>query len=157
LKDKNPDQLRAAIEPPNASEEPKLQVIIESFGRVVETARSIAIPEVVGINALFEVNRKIATQKPAMPFSSDIGDDTLKKYHGFWEQLLYYTYRMQEDERFEADKLGYQLTRIQQDAFKALVAAADEMTDRMEEVGRAGSQERLASLERPASLERSAS
>ena len=46
---------------------------------------------------------------------------------------------MQEDKRFEADKLGYQLTRIQQDAFKALVAAVDEMTDRMEEVGRAGS------------------
>jgi hypothetical protein len=37
LKDKNPDQLRAAIEPPDASEEPELQVIIESFSRVVET------------------------------------------------------------------------------------------------------------------------
>jgi hypothetical protein len=61
LKDKNPNQLRVAIEPPNASEEPKLQVIIKSFGRVVETTQSIAIPEVVGINTLFEVNRKIAT------------------------------------------------------------------------------------------------
>ena len=38
LKDKNPDQLRVAIEPPDASEEPELQVIIESFSRVVETA-----------------------------------------------------------------------------------------------------------------------
>jgi hypothetical protein len=64
---------------------------------------------------------------------------------------------MQEDKRFEADKLGYQLTRTQQDAFKALVAAADEMMDRMEEVGRAGSQESLASPERSASLERLAS
>ena len=61
MKEKNPDQLRAAIEPPDASKEAELQVIIESFGRVVETAQSIAIPEVVGINALFEVNRKIAT------------------------------------------------------------------------------------------------
>jgi len=61
LKEKNPDRLRAAVEPPNASEEPELQVIIESFGRIVSTAQSIAVPEVVGINALFEVNRKIAT------------------------------------------------------------------------------------------------
>jgi hypothetical protein len=83
LKDKNPERLRAAIEPPNASEEPELQVIIESFGRIVSTAQSITVPKVVGINALFEVNRKIATQKPAMPFSSFMGEDTLKKYCGF--------------------------------------------------------------------------
>jgi len=38
LKEKNPDQLRAAIEPPDASEEPELQAIIESFGWVVSTA-----------------------------------------------------------------------------------------------------------------------
>ena len=48
---------------------------------------------------------------------------------------------MQEDERFEADKPGYRLTRTQQDAFKALVAAADEMTDRMEEAGKVESRE----------------
>ena len=107
LKDKNPKRLRAAIEPPDASKEPKLQAIIESFGQVVNTAQRIAVPEVVGINALFEVNRKIMTTKPAMPFSSFIGEDTLKKYRGFWEQLLCYMYRMQEDEQFEADKPGY--------------------------------------------------
>ena len=50
-------------------------------------------------------------------------------------------YRMQEDEQFKADKLGYQLTRVQQDAFNALVATVDEMTDRIEEAGRAESQE----------------
>ena len=132
LKEKNPDRLRAAVEPPNASEEPELQVIIKSFGRIVSIAQSIAVPEVVGINALFEVNRKIATQKPAMPFSSYMGEDTLKKYRGFWEQLLCYLYRMQEDEAFEADKPGYQLTSAQKDAFKALVRAADNRTDKTE-------------------------
>jgi hypothetical protein len=60
-----------------------LQAIIESFGRIVSTAQSITVPKVVGINALFEVNRKIATQKPAMPFSSLMGEDRLKKYRGF--------------------------------------------------------------------------
>ena len=40
---------------------------------------------------------------------------------------------MQEDEAFETDRPGYQLTRPQQDAFKALVAAADEMTDQVDE------------------------
>jgi len=133
LKEKDPERLRAAIEPPNASEEPELQVIIKSFGRIVSTAQSIAVPEVVGINALFEVNRKIATQKPAMPFSSYMGEDTLKKYRGFWEQLLCYMYQMQEDEQFEEARPGYQLTQAQQDAFNALVVAVDEMTDQAED------------------------
>jgi hypothetical protein len=133
LKDKNPERLRAAIEPPNPNEEPELQAIIESFGWVVSTAQCIAVLETVGINALFEVNRKVMTQKPAMPFSSAIGEDTLKKYRGFWEQLLCYMYRMQEDEQFEADRPGYQLTRAQQNAFNALVVAVDEMTDQVED------------------------
>jgi hypothetical protein len=141
LKEKDPERLRAAIEPPNASEEPKLQVIIESFGRIVSIAQSIAVPETVGINALFEVNRKIATQKPAMQFSSLMGEDTLKKYRGFWEQLLCYIYRMQEDKQFKEVRSSYQLTRPQQDASKALVRAADDITDRMEDAGRPGSRE----------------
>jgi len=82
LKEKDPKRLREAIKPPDASKEPELQAIIKSFSRTVSTAQSIAVPETVGINALFEVNRKIATQKPSMPFSSFIGEDTLKKYRG---------------------------------------------------------------------------
>jgi hypothetical protein len=133
LKEKNPDRLRAAIEPPDPNEEPELQVIIESFSRVVSTAQRITVPETVGISALFEVNRKTTTQKPAMPFSSSMGEDTLKKYRGFWEQLLCYMYRMQEDEQFQEARPSYQLTRPQQNAWNALVRAADDITDRMEE------------------------
>ena len=133
LKDKNPERLRAAVEPPDPNEEPELQAIIESFGRVVSTAQCIAVPETVGINALFEVNRKVMTQKPAMPFSSAMGEDTLKKYRGFWEQLLCYIYHMQEDEQFEADRPSYQLTKAQQNAFNALVVAVDEMIDQVED------------------------
>src|SRR5277367_4736424 len=103
MKEKNPKRLRAAIEPTDASKEPKLQAIIKSFGRVVDKAQHIAVLEVVGINALFKVNRKVITQKPAMPFNSAMGEDTLKKYYRFWEQLLCYIYRMQEDEQFEVD------------------------------------------------------
>jgi hypothetical protein len=61
LKEKNLDQLQAAVKPPNTSEEPELQVIIKSFGQVVDKAQHIAVPEVVGINTLFKVNRKITT------------------------------------------------------------------------------------------------
>jgi hypothetical protein len=60
-----------------------------------------------------------------MPFSSSIGEDTLKKYREFWEQLLCYMYRMQEDKQFEEVRPSYRLTRPQQDAFKALVAAVE--------------------------------
>lgn len=79
-KEKYLERLRKATEPANAIEEPELQAAIESFGQVVNTALRIAVPTMVGIDALFEVNRKIATQKPAMPFSSFMDDDTLKKY-----------------------------------------------------------------------------
>ena len=136
LKEKDPKRLREAIEPPDGSEEPELQAIIESFGRIVSTAQCIAVLETIGINALFEVNRKIATQKPAMPFSSFMGEDTLKKYRGFWEQLLCYMYRMQEDEQFKEARPSYRLTHRQEDAFNALVRASDDITDKMEEAGR---------------------
>jgi hypothetical protein len=98
LKGKDPERLRATIEPPDATQEPELKVIIESFGRVVGTAQRIAVQETVGINALFEINKNCATRKPAMPFSSFMGNDTLTKYRRYWEQLLCYIYRMQEDE-----------------------------------------------------------
>lgn len=129
LKEKDPDRLRAAVEPADAKEEPELHVIIESFRRVVDAAQRNTVRETVGINALFEINRKCVTKKPSMPFSSFMGDDTLTKYRGYWEQLLCYVYRMQEEEEFEEVRPGYQLSRVQQDAFQTLVAAADEMTD----------------------------
>ena len=50
---------------------------------MVDKAQYIATLEVVGINALFKVNRKVITQKLAMLFSSAIGKDTLKKYYRF--------------------------------------------------------------------------
>jgi hypothetical protein len=130
LKGKDLDRLRAAVEPPDAAQEPELKVIIESFSRVVGAARRVAVRETVGINALFEINKKCASKKPAMPFSSFIGEDTLKKYRGFWEQLLCYMCRIEEEEEFEEVRPGYRLTQAQQDAFDQLVGAVDEMTDR---------------------------
>jgi hypothetical protein len=45
-------------------------------------------------------------------------------------------YCMQEDEQFKEARLSYQLTQAQEDAFNALVRAADDITDEMEEAGR---------------------
>jgi len=61
LKEKDPKRLREAIKPPDASKEPELQAIIKSFSRTVSIAQGITVLETVGINALFKVNRKIAT------------------------------------------------------------------------------------------------
>jgi hypothetical protein len=61
---------------------------------------------------------------------------------------------MQEDEQFEEVRLGYQLTRLQQDAFDALVRAVDDMTDRMEEARSVESQERPGSQEKDLALKR---
>ena len=70
LKDKDLERLRAAVEPADKIQEPELHVIIESFGRVVETAQRIAVRETVGINALFEINCKCATILNAVEISS---------------------------------------------------------------------------------------
>ena len=74
-----------------------------------------------------------------MPFSSFIGKDTLKKYCGVWEQLLYYIYYMQKDNRFEEAKPSYQFTYQQEDAFSVLVRVVDDIGDKTEEAGRLGS------------------
>jgi len=60
-----------------------LQAIIKSFRQVVDKVQYIATLEVVGINTLFKVNRKVIIQKLAILFSSKIGEDTLKKYYRF--------------------------------------------------------------------------
>ena len=80
-------------------------------------------------------------QKLAILFSSFISKDILKKYCRFWEQLLYYIYYIQKNKQFKVDRPGYQLTKAQENAFKTLVAAADEMTDRIEKAGRVESWE----------------
>jgi len=61
LKEKDLKRLREAIKPPNASKKPELQAIIKSFSRTVSIVQSITVFKTVGINALFKVNRKIAT------------------------------------------------------------------------------------------------
>jgi hypothetical protein len=92
LKEKDPEQLRAAVELPDIITEAELYIIIESFGRVVDTVQQICIQETVGVNILFEINCKYTTQKLYILFSSFIGNNTKTKYRRYWEQLLYYIY-----------------------------------------------------------------
>jgi hypothetical protein len=141
--------LRTAVEPVNASEEPELQAIIESFQRVIDVVQSIARPEVIEINALFKVNWKVMTQKPAMLFSSAMDKDTKKKYCRFWEQVLCYIYQIQKNESYTEDKPGYQFTRTQKSVFNALVTAVDDLTDRTDRTDRTERTEKEDSSESP--------
>jgi Orsellinic acid/F9775 biosynthesis cluster protein D len=130
---KNPEKLKESIEPADAKEEPILHAIIESFRRVVDKAQQKGVRNVVGISALFEVNKKIATIKPKMPFSSYMGEDTKPKYRGYWEQVLCFMYRTSELAKFEEDKPGYQLTRDQEAAFDDLIEAIEGLTEQEDE------------------------
>jgi superfamily II DNA helicase RecQ len=129
LAGKNPEKLRGTVEPVETTKEPMLQAVVESFRRVVQAAQSSAVREVVGIHTLFEVNRKDMMQKPTMPFHSAMGDDTLKKYSGFWIQLLCYLYRTQEDEEFR-DRPDYTMTSEQEGAYDELVEEAQRLVER---------------------------
>ena len=61
LKEKDLEQLQAAIKLPNATTKAKLHIIVKSFGQVVNTVQQIAVQETVGVNALFKINCKHAT------------------------------------------------------------------------------------------------
>jgi hypothetical protein len=47
--------------------------------------------------------------------------------------LLLFRVTRQEMKQFKEAKLSYRLTRLQEDEFNALVRAADDITDRIEE------------------------
>lgn len=103
----------------------ELGAIIESFWRVVSAAQEKGVCNIVGIHALFEVNKKLAATKPAMPFSTAMADKTLKNDHGYWEQLLCYLYRTQEVEEFVAERPAYKLAVSQEDIYDRLIEAIE--------------------------------
>ncbi len=78
----------------------------------MSTAQEKGVRDVVGIHALFEVNKKVAAVKPVMPFSTAMGKDTMKKYCGYWERLLCYLYRTQEIDEFVAKRRSYIVQRF---------------------------------------------
>ncbi|KAL3420487.1 hypothetical protein PVAG01_08986 [Phlyctema vagabunda] len=120
------DEVRELVEPVEG-DEVELQVVYKAFDWMIQGAQFHAVKEVVGIHALFEVNKKEVDKKPHMPFDSWISITTVKTYTDVWKTLLYYVLRAEDDD--EAKRPLYQLTPKQQCQLR-------ELRDKIREFGR---------------------
>ena len=71
-----------------------LRLAWESVSRAVQAAQRHCTTEDVGIAALFEVNRKIASQKPAKPFDARLEPRTTERYTNLWKRVVGYIIRI---------------------------------------------------------------
>jgi hypothetical protein len=65
---------------------------------MIQDAQHTTVQEVVGLAALFEVNRKEVSSKPQKPFDSWMDLDTVQRYTRVWKQLLCYILRAEAQE-----------------------------------------------------------
>ena len=72
---------------------PVLEVVWAGLDRLFQSAQETATLTVVGINPLYEINRRKADIKPASPFNSRMEPNTVKKYSRIWKRILGSTYR----------------------------------------------------------------
>lgn len=110
------DQLDATI----------LMAICESFDRVIEQCIKTAVPEVIGLEALFEANKKEEAHKPSMPFESIMEPDTLVRYKSDWKKIICYIGRTYKWE----SRPGYKMTEVQGMEMDSLIEAAGMMAER---------------------------
>ena len=75
---------------PVGEDEPELGAIYQAFYRLIYSAQKVAVTDVIGQPALFEVHRKEPNKKPKKPFNSRMDRTTFKQYTSVWNQLLSY-------------------------------------------------------------------
>lgn len=119
------DELRALVDPPDYGnpDEDILAMICESLQRVTNKAEKVASAEIVGESSLFHVNAVEYGKKANHPITADMEDGTRKKYHGVWQKLFCYIFRVQEWE--SDDRPPFRITPHQQSAWMKLVEQAD--------------------------------
>ena len=103
---------------PVDGDEPHLQVLCKAFDWMIQAAQYHAVREVVGLEALFEANKKEVDRETQMPFSGWMETNTVKRYTEVCKQVLCYIFRAEED---EPDKRPpYELTERQQSSIDVI-------------------------------------
>jgi hypothetical protein len=111
----DPKVVRQLVEQPG-EEEDELQLLGLAFKGLIQDAQYDAVRSVVGIQALFEANKKEADKEPSMPFNSWMDITTIHAYVDVWKRLLFYIYRVEQME--DKDKQPkYKLTEKQRERF----------------------------------------
>ena len=101
------EELRALVAPVK-DDEPELEVLCRAFDWLIQDAQYHCIRPVVGLEALFEANRKEVDKDVRMPFDSWMDITTVKVYTEVYKQLLHYIFRSKDIE--PEKRPGYELT-----------------------------------------------
>ena len=103
----NRDELRALVAPVKDNE-PELDVLCKAFDWLIQDAQYHCVRPVVGLEALFEANRKEVDKDVRMPFDSWMDITTVKAYTEVCKQLMRYIFRSRAVEREK--RPAYELT-----------------------------------------------
>lgn len=111
-------EVREYVEPVDEKDEPHLAIMCTAFEWLIQDAQHHAVREVVGIQTLFEANRKEVDKETNMPFDSWMDITTIERYVEVRKQLLLFVFRAEDDEaEFQRP---YVLTEAQQSAMQTV-------------------------------------
>ncbi|KFZ17436.1 hypothetical protein V501_01718 [Pseudogymnoascus sp. VKM F-4519 (FW-2642)] len=114
----NRKEVREYVEPVDEKDEPHLAIMCTAFEWLIQDAQHHAVREVVGIQTLFEANRKEVDKETNMPFDSWMDITTIERYVEVWKQLLLFVFRAEDDKaEFQPP---YVLTEAQQSAMQTV-------------------------------------
>jgi RecQ family ATP-dependent DNA helicase len=125
-------ELRALVAPVQ-DDEPELDVLCKAFNWLIQDAQYHCIRLVVGLEALFEANRKEVDKDVRMPFDSWMDITTVMAYTEVYKQLLRYIFRSKDIE--PEKRPGYELTERQQMAIQDVWTNIEEFVWWKEEQG----------------------
>jgi hypothetical protein len=123
-----------ALIAPVKHDEPELEVLCQAFDWLIQDAQYHCIRPVVGLEALFEANRKEIDKDVRMPFDSWMDITTVIRYTEVYKQLLRFIFRSKD---MEPDKRpAYELTERQQIYIEDMWTSIKEFVWWKEEQGR---------------------
>ncbi|KAH6702795.1 hypothetical protein BKA61DRAFT_704075 [Leptodontidium sp. MPI-SDFR-AT-0119] len=129
-------ELRELVAPVK-DDEPELDVLCRAFDWLIQDAQYYCVRPVVGLEALFEANRKEVDKDVRMPFDSWMDITTVKAYTEVHKQLLRYIFRCKDIE--PEKRPGFELTERQKMAIDDVWANIEEFVWWKEEQGGSGS------------------
>jgi hypothetical protein len=126
------EELRALVAPVKDNE-PELEVLCKAFNWLIQDAQYHCVRQVVGLEALFEANRKEVDKEVQMPFDSWMDITTIMRYTEVCRQFMCYIFR---SKGIEPEKRpGFELTERQQMAIDDVWTNVEEFVWWKEEQG----------------------
>lgn len=117
-----------AMQAPIAEDEVELQHMRNAQDRLLQTAYGICQGHLIGVAALFEINRREVTQRAKKPFETRMEDGSWQRYKGAMHKILYIVYRAEN--RDQDSRPPYEMTMAQEQAWRGFKHHAHQMKKR---------------------------